>query len=141
MHNVREREYRKSESNANTKICFEVRAPSSTSTPSHRRISTNSSRLDFPHREPPLWIWVIQAWEYTTPLSNKYNFYTRGKAQHKSPLHLEGWALSQTQINLSLEGQGSKPTSNNHLYTYRDTSNSIVRHPLHLEGKAQSQSK
>jgi len=36
--------------------------------------------------------------EYTTPLSNNNNFYTRGKAQQQSPLHLEGWALSQTTI-------------------------------------------
>ena len=26
--------------------------------PSHRRISTNSSTQDFPHREPPLRIWA-----------------------------------------------------------------------------------
>ena len=43
-------------------------------------------------------------WEYTTPLSNKHNLYTRGKAQQLSPLHLEGRALSQNKINLSLEG-------------------------------------
>ena len=28
--------------------------------------------------------------EYTTPLSNNNNLYTRGKAQHKLPLHLQG---------------------------------------------------
>ena len=32
------------------------------------------------------------------------NLYIRGKAQHKSPLHLEGWALNQTTINLTQEG-------------------------------------
>ena len=53
--------------------------------------------------------------EYTTPLSNKYNLYIRGKAQLKSSLHLEGWTLSQTTINLSLEGLGSKPHNHNHL--------------------------
>ena len=42
--------------------------------------------------------------EYTTPLSNKYNLFTRGKEQQLSPLHLEGWALSQNKINLSIEG-------------------------------------
>jgi len=42
--------------------------------------------------------------EYTTPLSNKHNLYTRGKAQQQSPLHLEGWALSQNKINLTIEG-------------------------------------
>ena len=38
--------------------------------------------------------------KYTTPLSKKHNFYTRGKVQQQSPLHLEGWALSQTTITL-----------------------------------------
>ena len=42
--------------------------------------------------------------EYTTPLSNKHNLFTRGKAQQLSPLHLEGWALSQNNNHLSLEG-------------------------------------
>ena len=42
--------------------------------------------------------------EYTTPLFNKHNLFTRGKAQQLSPLHLEGWALSQNKINLSIEG-------------------------------------
>ena len=51
----RERErVRESGSNANTKICFEVRANSSMSPPSYKRISTNSSTQDFSHREPPL---------------------------------------------------------------------------------------
>jgi len=74
-HNVRER-VRESGSNANTKICFEVQAPSSTSPPSHRRIFINSSTQDFPHREPPMRIWGNYNWEYATPLSNKYNLYT-----------------------------------------------------------------
>ena len=42
MHNTnkeREREFRVNGSNANNKMCFEVRAPSSTSPPSPRRIS------------------------------------------------------------------------------------------------------
>jgi len=68
MHNVRER-VRESGSNANTEICFKVRAHSSTSPPSHRRIFTNSSTQDFPHREPPLRILGNYNWEYTTPLS------------------------------------------------------------------------
>ena len=45
--------------------------------------------------------------EYTTPLSTNNNLYTRGKAQHQSPLHLEGWALIQKTINLTLEGLGT----------------------------------
>ena len=36
--------------------------------------------------------------EYTTPLSTNNNLYTRGKAQHKSPLHLEGLTLNLTMI-------------------------------------------
>jgi len=105
-YNVKERQLRESGSNANTEICFEVRAHSSTSPPSHRRISTNSSAQDFPHREPPLRIWVNTNWEYTTPLSNTNTTYTlRGKAQQtQSPLHLERQALSQIKINLSQEG-------------------------------------
>ena len=42
----RERELKESGSIANTQICFEVRAHSSTSPPSHRRISTNLSTQD-----------------------------------------------------------------------------------------------
>jgi len=30
--------------------------------PSHRTISTKASAQDFPHREPPLKIWIIQTW-------------------------------------------------------------------------------
>ena len=54
--------------------------------------------------------------EYNSSLQ-QYNLHTRDKELHKSPLHLEGWALSQTTINLSLEGLGSHPTPNNYLYT------------------------
>ena len=97
-------------------MCFEVRAPSSMFSPSHRRIFTNSSTQDFPHREPPLRIWVIQAWEYTTPLSNKLQPLIRGQAQsqHKINLSLDGYL--QTQSPLHLEG-------------YQQTQS-----PLHLEG-------
>ena len=63
---VKEREFRVNGSNANTEICFEVRAHSSTSPPSHRRISTISSTQDFPHREPPLRIWC----KYNTGVHN-----------------------------------------------------------------------
>ena len=96
-HNIRERErLRVSGSNASTEICFEVRAHSSTSPPSHRRISTNSSIQDFPHREPPLRIWVNTTLGYTTPLSNNYNLSL--EVRHKltqSPLHLKGWHLAK----------------------------------------------
>ena len=46
----KEREFRDNGSNANNKMCFEVRAPSSTSPPSPRRIS---NPLSCPPREPP----------------------------------------------------------------------------------------
>ena len=55
----REREFRDSGSNANIKICFEIQAtalrPAFT-----QKDFTMSSTQDFPHREPPLRIWVIQ---------------------------------------------------------------------------------
>ena len=74
--------------------------------PSHRRIFTNSSTQDFPHREPPLRIWANTT-RSTQLLSQQYNLYTRGKAQHKSPLHLEGWALNQTKITSHLRDSNS----------------------------------
>ena len=77
MHNIRER-VRDSGSNANSKICFKVGAPSSTFPPSYRRIFTIASTQDFPHREPPLRIWANTTWEYTTPLSIKYNLSLEG---------------------------------------------------------------
>ena len=107
MHNVRER-VRESESNANTKICFEVRAPSSMSPPSHRRISTNSSTQDLPHREPPPRIW------------GKYNLRVYNSSlQQLQPLNLEvrhkpiqyqphKWGIGTKPNNhLSLEGLGT----------------------------------
>ena len=127
MHNVRER-VRESGSNANTEICFEIRAHSSTSPPSHRRISTNSSTQDFPHREPPLRTLGTYNREYTTPLSNKYNLslearrkpiqyppLTRGVPTNSITSTLREMTLSQTMINLSQEGLGSKPHKHNHL--------------------------
>ena len=72
------------------------------------RLNTEGFLLTRPHRTShtrnPLRIWANTIWEYTTPLSTNTTFTLRGKAQHKSPLHLEGWALSQTTINLTLEG-------------------------------------
>ena len=105
MHKVKER-VRESGSNTNTEICFEVRAHRSTSPPSHRRISTNSSTQDFSHREPPLRIWGNYNWEYTT-LSTNTTSLTRGKAQLKSHLHLEGYVLSQTKITSHLRDSNS----------------------------------
>ena len=84
--------------------------------PSHRRIFTNSSTLDFSHREPPLRIWVNTTWEYTTPLSNKYNLYTQRQGTTNSITStLIGIGTYQTTNHLTLEGLGSKPLKHNHL--------------------------
>ena len=64
-------------SNANTQICFEVRAHSSTSPPSYRRISNPLVHTGLLHREPPLRIWGNITREYTTPLSTEYNLSQR----------------------------------------------------------------
>ena len=82
----------------------------STSPASHRRIFIIASTQDFSHREPPLRIWAntTRSTQLLSPTNTTYTL--RGMAQQLSPLHLEGWALSQTTINLSVEGLGSKPT-------------------------------
>ena len=73
MLKVKER-VRVSGSNTNTRICFEVRAHSSTSPPSYRRIYNS---LTYPHRTPTQGtstkIWGKYNREYTTPLSTEYN--------------------------------------------------------------------
>jgi len=90
---MRERErVRDSGSNANTKICFKVQAPSSTSPPSHRRISSIASTQDFPHREPLLRIWVIQTWS------------TQLLSPTIQPLHKR---QGTTQITSTLRGMGT----------------------------------
>ena len=74
------------------------------------------------HREPLMRIWVIQTGSKQL-LSPTIQPLTRGKAQYKSPLHLDGWALSQTMINLTLERfqlnhlslEGCKHLFHNHL--------------------------
>ena len=50
--------------------------------PSHRRISTITSTQDFPHREPPLRIWVIQLW--STQLLSPTNTTSTQEARHNS---------------------------------------------------------
>ena len=122
-HNISER-VRESGSNANTLICFEIRAHSSTFSPSHRSISIISSTQDFLHREPQLRIQVIQTGS-TQLLSQQYNLYTRGKAQHKSPLHLEGWAFSQTRSTSHQRDKAQSQQHHNHLYTQRDTTTQL----------------
>ena len=62
-------------------------------------------------------------WEYTTPLFTNTTSTLRGQAQshHKSiTSQLEGWAQSQQPINLSLEGQGTKPPLQNQPLHKRD---------------------
>ena len=117
---------RESGSNANTRICFEIRAHSSTSPPSHRRISTNSSTQDFPHREPPLRIWGT----YNLGVHNsslKYNLSLKARHNSKTPLHLEGQALSQTTNRPLTRGIRHKANTNNNHLTLEG-----FQHNLHL---------
>ena len=89
----RERErVRDSGSITNTKIYFEIQA-CSTSPPSHRRIFIKSSTQGTSTEDLG-----NTTLKYTTPLSTNNNLYTRGKAQQQSPLHLNGWTLSQITI-------------------------------------------
>ena len=118
MHNVRER-VRESGSNANTEICFEVRAHSSTSLPSHRRIFTNSSTQDFPHREPPLRI------------LGKYNLGVHCSSLNQYNLSLEA-RHKPTQYQSHKWGIGSKPLKHNHL-TLEGFQHNLHYH-LSLEG-------
>ena len=117
-HNIKER-VRESGSNANTKICFEVRAHSSTFPPSHRRISTNSSAQDFSHREPPLRIWINTIWEYTTPLLTNTISTLRGKAQSQtistSQMRNRHKAKQQSALTRGIELKVTTPIIN--LYT------------------------
>ena len=75
----REREFRDSGSNANTKICFEVRA-----TALRPRLHTEGFPLyvhtGFPTQGTFTEDLGNTTLEYTTPLSNNNNLYTRGKA-------------------------------------------------------------
>ena len=108
---------RESGSNANTKICFEVRAPNSTSPPSHRRIFTIASTQDFPHREPPLRIWVIQTGS------------TQLLSQPIQPLHLEA-RHNNYHLYTQRDGHLTKQQST---YHQRDTNHNFHNH-LSLEG-------
>jgi len=78
MQDIKEREFRDSESNANTKICFEVRA-----TALHPRLHTEGFLL-YVHIGLPIQGTSTEDLgninlKYTTPLSNNNNLYTRGK--------------------------------------------------------------
>ena len=116
MHKVieRERELRESGSIANTQICFKVQAHSSTSPPLHRRIFTNSSTQDFPHRELPLRILGNTITGSTQLLSQiQHNLYTQRlgtKLLKHNHLTLEGF-----QHNLHLSQEGAKYHFHYHL--------------------------
>ena len=114
--NVKRESYWDNGSNANTKICFEVRAPSSTSPPSPRRIFTTR--------------------EYRTPLSNTAS-QPRGRPVAKQPQHLYRRGLQP--ISNSTSPRGSKqqspplpkreqtPTQYNNLNLYQRGSNPIMK--------------
>ena len=84
MQDIKERELRDSGSNANTKICFKVRAllyvPAFTQKDFHYIVHTG-----LPTQGTSAEDLGNTTLEYTTPLSNKHNLYTRGKAQQQSP--------------------------------------------------------
>ena len=119
MHKVIER-VRDSGSIANTQICFEVRAHSSTSPPSQRRISTNLSTQDFQHREPPLRIW------------GKCNLGVHNSSlQQIQPLHLE--ARHKPTISTSQMSDRHKANTNNNHLTLEGFQHNLHYH-LSLEG-------
>ena len=117
----RERESQRKWIKRKQKICFEVQAPSSTSPPSHRRISTNSSTQNFPRREPPLRI----LGKYNLEVHNsslKYNLSL--EARHNTN-HL----YTQRDRHLAKQRLTSHQRDTkklNHLYTQRDNHN-----PMH----------
>ena len=103
MQGIKEREFRDSGSNANIEICFEVRV-----TALRSRLHTEGFPL-FVHTGLPTQGTSTEGLgnttlEYTTPFSNKYNIFTRGKAQQLSPLHLEGKAQSQSNGKITTLG-------------------------------------
>ena len=103
MHKVRER-VRESESIANTRIYFKVRAHSS-----RPRLQTEGFSLTCPHRETPMRIWGNIITGSTQLLSQPNTTSHRGNTQPKHHLTQEGQARSQTiTIHLTLEGYKSK---------------------------------
>ena len=114
----------------------------STFPPSHRRISTIR-----PHKTSHTGNLHQGFDKYNVGVHNyslqQKNLYKRGKSQQQSPLYLErDKALSQTTIISSLRGTRHKAKPITITSTLRGiTTNLIAQPPLHLEGKAQSQSK
>ena len=72
--------------------------------------------------------------EYTTPLSNKHNLYISGKAQQQSPLHLEGWTLSQTTITSHQRDKALSQTTITSHQRDKALQPTLQQSPLHLEG-------
>ena len=103
----------------------------STSPPSHRKIFTISSTGTQGTSTEDLGNTI---WEYITTLSNN-NLHTRGKAQQLSPLHLEGWALSQNNnqpLTRGIRLKANTPTTI--ISTLREIPSQPSQLPLHLEG-------
>ena len=100
----------------------------STSPPSHRRISTKASTQDFPHREPPLRIWVIQT--QSTQLHSQTTTSTKRQdtKPHKINLSIEGQSTKPNNNYLTLEGQAQSQINHNHLYTQRDINTAKLLH-------------
>jgi len=112
MHKGKERELRVNGSNANTNICFEVRAPSSTSPPSSRRIfnpltypprtpTEGTSTEDFVQIQPRVPNSSLN--QYNLHRGTTIHLYRRG-IQTPTPPHQEG-----ANYNLNLYQRGSKP--------------------------------
>ena len=93
----------------------------STSPPSHRRIFTISSTQDFPHREPPLRIWVIQL--QSTQLLSPTNTTSTQEVRHNND-HLytqRDRHLAKTRLTSQQRDKAQRQHNNhNHLYTQRD---------------------
>ena len=123
-HNIKRE--RVNRSSANNKICFKVRAPSSTSPPSHRRISTP---LACPHRTPTKGtstedLGQYNHKEYPTPFltnttsSLRHNskptnnhLTTWGKSTQLHKDHLTTWGIQPKCTTSSTQwGKGTKPS-------------------------------
>ena len=78
MQDIRERD---SGSIANTKICFEVRSTALRPRFTQKDFHYTSTE-DFPHREPPLRIWVIQTW--STQLLSQTNTTSIQEERHNN---------------------------------------------------------
>ena len=112
----REREFRGNGSNANNKICFEVRVPSSTSPPSPRRIS---NPLTCPPRTPTQGTSTedLGQMQPGVPNSSLNQIQSLTEAMH-----------SQTNHHLTQEGQAPSQTTTIHLFTKRDTNPNSTSH-------------